>query len=113
MAPFMRTAKSTLKPAQGVDFDVIADMSDNHRINPIWLFLPYIEPVSNSENVQRLLGHVLMETEIHLTAYTFCDSLGEYDSLTTYEKQVKGNCFELQTQPTDALTIQFGSYLQA
>ncbi|VDP45529.1 unnamed protein product [Schistosoma margrebowiei] len=38
--------------------------------NPIFLFLPYIEPVSTSENATRMMAHVLMQTSIDLTVYS-------------------------------------------
>ncbi|CAI2737972.1 unnamed protein product [Dicrocoelium dendriticum] len=34
----------------------------NHTLNPILLFLPYIEPVSTSEDILRMMGHELLET---------------------------------------------------
>ncbi|CAH8664223.1 unnamed protein product [Dicrocoelium dendriticum] len=45
----------------------------HHTMNPIFLFLPYIKPVSTSEDVIRMMGHVLLETQLHMTLHTLQD----------------------------------------
>ncbi|VDP16287.1 unnamed protein product [Schistosoma margrebowiei] len=61
--------------------------------NPIFLFLPFIEPVSTSENATRMMAHVLLQTSIDFTVYS------PTDGFTEYYKQ------DGQTEPADPLNV--------
>ncbi|CAH8664117.1 unnamed protein product [Dicrocoelium dendriticum] len=61
-------------PSQTVPTEPLTDFTSsyafgiyNHTTNPIFLFLPHIEPVSTSEDIVRMMGHVLLETQFTLT----------------------------------------------
>ncbi|CAH8664187.1 unnamed protein product [Dicrocoelium dendriticum] len=44
--------------------------SYDHTMNPIFLFLPYIEPVSSSEDIVRMMAYVLLETQLTMTLFS-------------------------------------------
>ncbi|CAH8618899.1 unnamed protein product [Schistosoma rodhaini] len=57
--------------------NVLGDTLHHGKIPPLFIFMPYIEPVSASESAPRLLGHVLLETAITMTYYTFADGTSQ------------------------------------
>lgn len=80
---------------------LLGDINKTNTINPIFLFLPFIEPISSSEDVARLMGHVLLETEITLTAYSFADSYGQILSSGDDEYVKSANRIPLLVHPLD------------
>lgn len=48
----------------------------------IALFLPHIEPISDSENIIKMMGHVLLETELNMTMFSNPDGYQGVNSNT-------------------------------
>lgn len=72
----------------------------NPQMSPIFLYLPYIEAATTSEDVVRMMGHLLLETELILELYSDRDgynryggSQSPYDTVTLNNLQYGDNVF--------------------
>lgn len=52
--------------------------SNSKGMQPVHLFMPFIESISDSENVTRMLGHVVMETSITMRLMTQPDNYSKW-----------------------------------
>lgn len=70
--------------------------------NPIVMFLPFIESVSSSEDVTRMMAHILMETQIRMTLFTPTDGYMNYFKTSFAEpiEPVANAEFRFQQQQT-------------
>lgn len=78
-----------------------------NKMGAIWLFLPFIEPISTSEDATRLLGHFMMETSITLTCFSGPDG---YDIINNNHVHI-GNCMSHRQVPfLGTKSMEFGTY---
>ncbi|VDO95700.1 unnamed protein product [Schistosoma margrebowiei] len=87
--------------------------------NPIFLFLPYIEPVSTSENATRMMAHVLVQTSIDLTVYTPTDGWQYYykQNATTepgdpFNLFMQQQCLVPERLNVSDATLRFSNFVQ-
>ncbi|CAI2737799.1 unnamed protein product [Dicrocoelium dendriticum] len=89
--------------------DYIAFDAYSYTINPIFLFLPYIEPVSTSEDIVRMMGHVLRETQLTLTLIGPQD--GWPNIASTLNVSTEANSCALDTGHYTDKTLIFPTFL--
>lgn len=83
-------------------------LSETGTFNPIFLFLPYIEPISVGENVPRLMCSVLLESSISLTLFSQPDSFTQFP--INREVAAKINSIPLKTTNYKTIkTIIYGN----
>ncbi|CAI2737803.1 unnamed protein product [Dicrocoelium dendriticum] len=88
--------------------DQIAFNPYAHTMQPIFLFPPYIEPVSASEDIVRMMGHVLLETQLTLTLIAPPDGWRNIASnLTTW---TNANSCKLDTGTYTDTTLHFPTF---
>ncbi|CAI2737807.1 unnamed protein product [Dicrocoelium dendriticum] len=79
-----------------------------HTLQPIFLFLPYIEPVSASEDIVRMMGHVLLETQLTMTLIAPPD--GWRNLASTLNVWINANSCQLDTGTYTDTTLLFPTF---